>query len=100
MWLQAKQPLGFVLAGDVRADEALSSWLDGGAAPDSLSALLTGQARGAVRSRVVCSCEGVREDAICAGIARGLDVDGLKRELRCGTGCGSCVPELVRMVAA
>ncbi|MDC7700395.1 nitrate reductase [Vogesella indigofera] len=100
VWLQAKQPLGFVLAGDVRADEALSSWLDGGAAPDSLSALLTGQARGAVRSRVVCSCEGVREDAICAGIAKGLDVDGLKRELRCGTGCGSCVPELVRMVAA
>ncbi|MFD2449987.1 molybdopterin oxidoreductase family protein [Vogesella fluminis] len=71
VWLRAKQPLGFVLAGDVRADEALSSWLDGGAAPDSLPALLAGQARGTVRSRVVCACEGVREDAICAGIARG-----------------------------
>ncbi|WP_174874254.1 nitrate reductase [Vogesella oryzae] len=100
VWLAGKTPLGFVLAGDVRADEALTAWLDGGEAPASLAALLLGRAPGAVRARVVCACEGVREDAICAGIQRGLDVDGLKRELRCGTGCGSCVPELKRLCMA
>lgn len=100
VWLQGRTPLGFVLAGDVRADGALTGWLDGGEAPASLAALLQGQAAAANRARVVCACEGVREDAICAGIRRGLDVDGLKRELRCGTGCGSCVPELKRLCAA
>ncbi|MEQ6290634.1 molybdopterin-dependent oxidoreductase [Vogesella sp. GCM10023246] len=100
VWLEGKTPLGFVLAGDVRADAALTAWLDGGDAPESLASLLLGRSSGAVRARVVCACEGVREDAICAGIQRGLDVDGLKRELRCGTGCGSCVPELKRLCAA
>ena len=41
----------------------------------------------------------VSEDDICAGIAQNLDLDGLKRELKCGTSCGSCVPEIKRLLA-
>nr|WP_238589658.1 (2Fe-2S)-binding protein [Pseudomonas toyotomiensis] len=36
---------------------------------------------------------------MCAGIARGLDLDGLRQELKCGTSCGSCVPEIKRLLA-
>jgi len=97
VWLAANLPLGYLLAGDTAAAPALGAWLDGGQPPASLAALLQGRASGAALARVVCSCEGVREDAIVAGVARGLDVAGLQRELRCGTGCGSCVPELKRL---
>lgn len=92
------RPAVWLLAGDTRAAPGLAAWSDGGAAPRSLVALFSGREAVAC-SRVVCACEGVREDAIRAGVAAGLDVDGLKRELRCGTGCGSCVPELARLAA-
>ena len=75
---------------DGTADQALRRWL---LAP--LSAPPGGQVRAA---KTLCNCMNVSEDAICAGIARGLDLDGLKRELGCGTSCGSCVPEIKRLL--
>ena len=54
---------------------------------------------GACKSKTICSCMNVSETAIRAGIERGLDLDGLKQELKCGTSCGSCVPEIKRMLA-
>ena len=59
----------------------------------------------AARGATVCACEGVAESAIagllqrCAGDA-GARLQRLKSELRCGTQCGSCVPQLQRMVQA
>ena len=50
--------------------------------------------------RTLCNCLNVSESRICAGIARGLDLDGLKREFHCGTQCGSCVPEIRRLLAS
>ena len=50
-------------------------------------------------SKVLCNCMNVSQDKVCAGIERGLDLDGLKRELKCGTSCGSCVPEIKRLLA-
>ena len=49
--------------------------------------------------RTLCNCLNVSQSAICAGIERGLDLAGLKQELGCGTSCGSCVPELKRLLA-
>ncbi|MCF7202975.1 nitrate reductase [Pseudomonas oligotrophica] len=46
----------------------------------------------------LCNCLNVGRGAVCAGIARGLDLDGLKRTLGCGTSCGSCVPEIKRLL--
>ncbi len=44
---------------------------------------------------VVCSCFQVGQRQIEAAIAAGhSDVTALGRQLRCGTNCGSCVPEL------
>jgi nitrite reductase (NADH) large subunit len=49
----------------------------------------------------VCSCYGVTKDALQTAIRdRALtDVAGIKAETRAGTGCGSCVPTLKRLLA-
>jgi len=57
------------------------------------------------RGRQVCSCFDVGEAAITtalAGMAGSPQarLDALQRTLRCGTNCGSCLPELRRMVRA
>jgi assimilatory nitrate reductase catalytic subunit len=50
--------------------------------------------------RAVCSCYGVREGEIRAAVDSGADLARLQKELRCGTSCGSCLPELRRLAAA
>jgi len=50
----------------------------------------------------VCSCHGVTESAIAACASAFEPVHALARvqdALRCGTGCGSCVPEVRQIVA-
>ena len=37
---------------------------------------------------------------LAAAVAGGADLATLQETLKCGTSCGSCVPELRRMVAA
>jgi assimilatory nitrate reductase catalytic subunit len=96
--LAGKTPVAFLLAGDTRACNALSAWADGGTVPASVAQLLMGRTGPVSRSRTVCVCHGVTDQAIEAGIAAGLDMEGLRRTLRCGTGCGSCGPEIARMV--
>jgi assimilatory nitrate reductase catalytic subunit len=55
------------------------------------------------RGKTVCSCLGVTDIAITTQMAQchGTEADRLgqlQTALRCGTQCGSCVPELKRMV--
>lgn len=78
-----------------RADEQLRRWL---LAPLSAPPGNIGPAAGA--STTVCNCMNVSQRAICAGIERGLDLQGLKKTLGCGTQCGSCVPEIKRLLVA
>ena len=57
----------------------------------------------AARGKVVCSCFGVGEHAIGEALAACRGSDGerlaqLQGALKCGTNCGSCIPELKRMV--
>ncbi len=60
--------------------------------------LLRGQAGpggSADNSALICSCFHVRSKAICQAIQNGADSTAkLGRQLRCGTNCGSCLPEL------
>lgn len=79
-------------------------WLAGlfSAAPVSEpSALLAGLDPGSVDSgRLVCTCWEVGESQIARDIAAGTNtVEGLGRSLRCGTECGSCIPEIKRLLA-
>ena len=76
-----------------RADEELRRWL--------LAPLSTppGNSGASTAGKTLCSCINVSQEAICAGISRGLDLNGLKQELGCGSQCGSCVPEIKRLLA-
>jgi assimilatory nitrate reductase catalytic subunit len=87
-WLQSLWQEG-------RADEQLRRWL---LAPLSAPPGNVGATAGG--SKTLCNCLNVSQRAICAGIERGLDLQGLKQELGCGTQCGSCVPEIKRLLVA
>jgi len=101
---------GFMLAGDTRSQGWIKTVLQ-----DQLDAQGWGRALlapgatppGAVRSRgkQVCSCFNVTEQAISEGLLNGTGNASqrlalLQQNLKCGTNCGSCVPELQRMVRA
>ncbi|MBX3611049.1 MAG: molybdopterin-dependent oxidoreductase [Hydrogenophaga sp.] len=98
----------FLIAGDTRAQTWLKPLLEDEQplAIDARLLLLPGaQAPVAMpaRGRQVCTCFDVSEDAIQAHLAQadGDDAErlaSLQATLRCGTNCGSCVPELQRLV--
>ncbi len=101
---------GVLLAGDTRAEGWIRALLQDQLPAQAygrqlLSPGATAPAGVTARGKVVCSCFGVSEGAI-AGQLPALDGDedtrlaALQAGLRCGTNCGSCVPELRRMVRA
>lgn len=96
--LRDEQPIAYALLGDIRAHDALAAWAAGARPQASLAHVLTGRTHTAPRDAVVCACHNVGADAIDAGIARGLRLDDLKRTLKCGTGCGACVPEIASRI--
>jgi assimilatory nitrate reductase catalytic subunit len=71
-------------------------------APEARHALLSGKGTsdGPAQGRTVCSCFSVGEIAIRQAIEAGCDsVAALGAKLRCGTNCGSCIPELKGLLA-
>lgn len=77
-----------------RIDESLRPWLLAPlSAPPGLSDART-------RDKVLCNCKNVGQRAIVEGIEHGLDLPALKARLGCGTQCGSCVPEIKRLIQA
>ena len=50
---------------------------------------------------VICACFGVGLNVIRTALADGVasNVEGIGKALRAGTNCGSCLPELKRIVA-
>ncbi len=70
---------------------ALRHWL--------LAPLASSPTPAAARGRTVCSCLDVSEAEVRAAVAGGARLEELKSRLRCGTQCGSCAPELRRLVA-
>ena len=74
------------------ADEALS--------PLARMVLLSGRAPGAVdQGALVCSCRAVGEKTLAAAIAQGAhDLDRLGEVTGAGVTCGSCRPELKRLI--
>jgi assimilatory nitrate reductase catalytic subunit len=95
------------LAGDIGAEAWLRDLFDRQEAVMNLGALLLAPAARlpptAPRGKIVCSCWNVSERAICdfAASAPGDDVLGeLQAALKCGTECGSCVPELKQLIAS
>jgi assimilatory nitrate reductase catalytic subunit len=50
------------------------------------------------RGKIICNCLDVAENEIIDTIQLGADLITLQNKLKCGTECGSCVPELRRLV--
>jgi assimilatory nitrate reductase catalytic subunit len=65
--------------------------------------LLSGRSPGGEGSvgPIVCACYGVGRNTICATIASGTarSAAEIGQQLRAGTNCGSCLPELKRLIA-
>jgi len=95
--------LGVRLAGETLAQ----TWLKRAMAEDELGANMirfalapTAKAPGNIAPRnIVCKCADVSDVQIRQAIAAGADLSQLQNTLKCGTFCGSCVPEIKRMVA-
>ena len=107
---EASQLEGFLLAGDTRAEGWLRTLLQEELPAQTYGRLLLvpgAKAPAAVQSRgkPVCTCFNVTDTAIngalalCQGTAD-MRLAQLQGTLRCGTQCGSCLPELQRMVRA
>ncbi len=94
---------GLRLAGDVIARHWLQDLLVESADCEPFRALLlaplAAPQNSVSRGRVLCSCVDVAESAIRAELAKGCGFDQLRARLKCGTQCGSCIPELKRIVA-
>lgn len=99
---------GFALGGDTQSARWLQELLEQGQSLDWparqwLQASSNPPQSTSSVSRQVCSCLNVREDAIAACLQKqpGETMDrlsALQQRLECGTRCGSCLPELRRLV--
>jgi assimilatory nitrate reductase catalytic subunit len=99
---------GFLLAGDISAEAWVKTLLQDELPAQAYGRLLLApgaKAPVAVASRgkQVCSCFDVSERQIETALnaATGTEFERLaavQNQLRCGTNCGSCLPELKRMV--
>ncbi|MGS5086139.1 nitrate reductase [Hydrogenophaga sp. A37] len=101
---------GFVLAGDVRAEAWIKPLLQDELPAEAYGRLLLmpgAKAPVAVvaKGKQVCTCFNVSEDDIGAQLKSNHGSDdqrlaALQAGLKCGTNCGSCIPELRRLVRA
>jgi len=99
----------FLLGGDISAEGWIKALLQEQQSAKAYGRLLLlpgAKPPLAVQSkgRQICSCFDVGEPAIRAALERQPDGDAderlkaLQRELSCGTNCGSCIPELKKLV--
>jgi assimilatory nitrate reductase catalytic subunit len=94
---------GFLVTGETSPAGALLEQIRGAApweGPRHAIVLLGGDTprTRAPRDRVVCNCKQVTQSQIERRIANGAALDELKSTLGCGTVCGSCVPEIKRLL--
>jgi assimilatory nitrate reductase catalytic subunit len=95
---------GILLAGEDIASAWLRTALRDGVPVDSLRRWIfapraTPPVAGATPRKVICNCLDVSEADIGKEIAAGADLATLQHRLQCGTACGSCVPEIKRMLS-
>ncbi len=104
-----EQQIRLALFSAVRHDQLpaasrLASLLGQAVTTDAWRELAGIMARSATTSgagRIICSCHQVSQASIVAAVEEGAcNHVELGRKLRCGTNCGSCIPELRQLIAA
>lgn len=103
--LEGDQVAGVRLTGEVAARDWLKDIMVQGISAKTvrlwaLAPVSTLPVGSTSRGRIVCNCLDVSENEIKETVAAGVDLAALQAKLKCGTQCGSCVPELKRMLAA
>ena len=103
MWSDDQRLIGLKLAGETVAQDWLLALMKQGGIwkwPRQWAFLpnATPPSGAPGKERTVCNCLGVTESAIKARLAQGDSLPMLQSRLKCGTSCGSCVPELKRLV--
>lgn len=94
---------GIRLAGETLAQ----NWLKRAMAEDELDAAMTRFALAPtakppaklVARNIVCKCADVSDVQIKQAIAKGAGLPQLQDQLKCGTFCGGCLPDIKRMMA-
>jgi assimilatory nitrate reductase catalytic subunit len=97
--------LGIRLTGETAARDWLKEIIASGGDAESFRPWLfaplreppQGQSK---RGRIVCNCLDISEHEIKDALGSGKSLSQVQEILKCGTQCGSCVPELKRMSAA
>jgi assimilatory nitrate reductase catalytic subunit len=99
----------FVMAGDTSAETWLKALLQTQQSTHRYGRrlLMTGQTPPIAMKplgQTICTCVGVKDMAIEAWLkahqgTESVQLEGLKTNLKCGTECGSCVPQLKRMIS-
>ena len=100
--VQDGQVVGARLLGETAARDWLKDLMAQGAAAEAVRAWMlaplgTPPSGSKRRGRIVCNCLDVSDQEIEAELALGADLQALQDKLKCGTQCGSCLPELKRM---
>jgi assimilatory nitrate reductase catalytic subunit len=104
--VEGREVIGVRLLGETLAAGWLKEVMVQGKLTDelrrwALAPLVAPPVGGKSRGRIVCNCLDVSELEIQAVITEGgATLESLQGRLKCGTECGSCVPELLRLVAA
>ena len=104
-----KQLVAVSLAGDVSAAGWLKTYLDSAQSVASLGRRLlmpsaTPPAGFKSRGKIVCNCLDVAETEIRDSLemingSADMRLASLQTRLQCGTSCGSCIPELKRLIS-
>jgi len=102
--IENERLLGALLCNETRATDWLLDLIARGGSTQELRKWLFAPldappALGPARGRVICNCHDVAENEIVADFSAGLNLAALQERRKCGTDCGSCLPELRRMAA-
>lgn len=102
--LAQDQVLAVRLSGETKARDWLKELLASGASaaavrPWMLAPVLMPPVGAPQRGVIICNCLDISLNEIQDELNKGSDLSRLQAELKCGTVCGSCVPELKRLCA-
>lgn len=103
--LEQKRIVGIRLAGETAAQDWLKSLWREAKVDDQLRRWFLAPLSAApgasslISTSILCNCMNVSTQAATNAIKQGLDLTELKQQLGCGTRCGSCLPEVKRLVA-
>ena len=84
-------------SGDLLRAEFAAVQPPGNATLAAVADVFGGEGVDAAQGRAVCACFSVSEESIREAMEAGATLAGLQARLKCGTNCGSCLPELRRL---